>query len=79
MFIYQNSAFFHFQPLPSINPPAVGLLHNGQVVVRHPFFNKLRADIYFIGICSIDPTIGVTTMNCEESEVKKQLWKCRNE
>jgi DeoR/GlpR family transcriptional regulator of sugar metabolism len=37
------------------------------------FFNNIRADIYFMGICSIHPTIGVTTINYEESEVKKAV------
>jgi DeoR/GlpR family transcriptional regulator of sugar metabolism len=37
------------------------------------FFNKVRADIFFMGICSIHPTIGVTTINYEESEVKKAI------
>jgi DeoR/GlpR family transcriptional regulator of sugar metabolism len=43
----------------------------GQDAIR--FFNKVRADIYFMGICSIDPTIGVTTIHYEESEVKKAI------
>jgi DeoR/GlpR family transcriptional regulator of sugar metabolism len=37
------------------------------------FFKNIRADIYFMGICSIHPTIGVTTINYEESEVKKAI------
>jgi DeoR/GlpR family transcriptional regulator of sugar metabolism len=37
------------------------------------FFRSIRADIYFMGICSIHPTIGVTTINYEESEVKKAI------
>lgn len=37
------------------------------------FFKNVRADIYFMGICSIHPTIGVTTINYEESEVKKAI------
>jgi DeoR/GlpR family transcriptional regulator of sugar metabolism len=37
------------------------------------FFQNIRADIYFMGICSIHPTIGVTTINYEESEVKKAI------
>ncbi len=37
------------------------------------FFNNIRADIYFMGICSIHPTVGVTTINYEESEVKKAI------
>ena len=37
------------------------------------FFRNIRADIYFMGICSIHPTIGVTTINYEESEVKKAI------
>lgn len=37
------------------------------------FFKNVRADIYFMGICSIHPTIGVTTINYEEAEVKKAI------
>jgi len=37
------------------------------------FLRNVRADIYFMGICSIQPTIGVTTINYEESEVKKAI------
>lgn len=37
------------------------------------FFKNVRADIYFMGICSIHSTIGVTTINYEESEVKKVI------
>jgi len=37
------------------------------------FLRNVRADIYFMGICSIHPTIGVTTINYEESEVKKAI------
>jgi DeoR/GlpR family transcriptional regulator of sugar metabolism len=37
------------------------------------FFKNIRADLYFMGICSIHPTIGVTTINYEESEVKKAI------
>jgi DeoR/GlpR family transcriptional regulator of sugar metabolism len=37
------------------------------------FFSNVRADIYFMGICSIHPTVGVTTINYEESEVKKAI------
>lgn len=37
------------------------------------FFNNIRADIFFMGICSIHPTIGVTTIHYEESQVKKAV------
>jgi DeoR/GlpR family transcriptional regulator of sugar metabolism len=37
------------------------------------FFRNVCADVYFMGICSIHPTIGVTTINYEESEVKKAI------
>jgi len=37
------------------------------------FFRNIRADIYFMGICSIHRTIGVTTINYEEAEVKKAI------
>ncbi|HYF70998.1 MAG TPA: DeoR/GlpR family DNA-binding transcription regulator [Ohtaekwangia sp.] len=37
------------------------------------FFRNIRADIYFMGICSIHPALGVTTINYEESEVKKAI------
>lgn len=37
------------------------------------FFKNVRADIYFMGICSLHPTIGVTTIHYEESEVKKAI------
>ena len=54
---------------------AGGRLHKGAfVTIGHDtirFFRNIRADIYFMGICSIHPTMGVTTINYEESEVKK--------
>jgi DeoR/GlpR family transcriptional regulator of sugar metabolism len=37
------------------------------------FIRNIRADIYFMGICSIHPSIGVTTIHYEESEVKKAI------
>jgi len=37
------------------------------------FFGNIRADLYFMGICSIHPTLGVTTINYEESELKKAV------
>lgn len=37
------------------------------------FFRNIRADIYFMGICSIHHAIGVTTINYEEAEVKKTI------
>jgi DeoR/GlpR family transcriptional regulator of sugar metabolism len=37
------------------------------------FFGNIRADIYFMGICSIHPAIGVTTIHYEEAEVKKAI------
>lgn len=37
------------------------------------FFKNIRADICFMGICSIHPELGVTTVNYEESEVKKAM------
>jgi DeoR/GlpR family transcriptional regulator of sugar metabolism len=54
-----------------------GRLHKGAfTAIGHDairFFNNIRADIYFMGVCSIHPTIGVTTINYEESEVKKAI------
>jgi DeoR/GlpR family transcriptional regulator of sugar metabolism len=56
---------------------AGGRLHKGAFTsVGHDtirFFQNIRADFYFMGICSIHPTIGVTTINYEESEVKKAI------
>ena len=37
------------------------------------FFKSIRADMYFMGICSIHPSLGVTTIHYEESEVKKTI------
>jgi DeoR/GlpR family transcriptional regulator of sugar metabolism len=37
------------------------------------FFQNIRADLYFMGVCSIHPTVGVTTIHYEESEVKKAI------
>jgi len=56
---------------------AGGRLHKGSFTstgydtIR--FFNNIRADIYFMGICALHPTGGVTTINYEESEVKKAI------
>jgi DeoR/GlpR family transcriptional regulator of sugar metabolism len=37
------------------------------------FLRNVRADLYLMGICSIHPTLGVTTIHYEESEVKKVM------
>jgi DeoR/GlpR family transcriptional regulator of sugar metabolism len=65
------------------NHPAIevlfagGRLHKGAfTAIGHDairFFNTIRADLYFMGVCSIHPSIGVTTINYEESEVKKAI------
>jgi DeoR/GlpR family transcriptional regulator of sugar metabolism len=56
---------------------AGGRLHKGAfTAIGHDairFFNSIRADLYFMGVCSIHPSIGVTTINYEESEVKKAI------
>lgn len=36
-------------------------------------FRKIRADLCFFGICSIHPTLGITTVNYEEAEIKKAM------
>jgi len=36
-------------------------------------FQSIRADICFFGICSIHPTLGVTTKNYEEAQLKAQM------
>lgn len=36
-------------------------------------FRTIRADICFFGICSIHPTLGVTTKNYEEAQVKRTM------
>jgi DeoR/GlpR family transcriptional regulator of sugar metabolism len=56
---------------------AGGRLHKGSFTstgydtIR--FFSNIRADIYFMGICALHPTSGVTTISYEESEVKKAI------
>jgi DeoR/GlpR family transcriptional regulator of sugar metabolism len=56
---------------------AGGRLHKGSFAsTGHDtirFFSNIRADLYFMGITSIHPTIGVTTITYEESEVKKAI------
>lgn len=37
------------------------------------FLKNIVADVYFMGICSIHSRIGVTTINYEESEVKRAI------
>jgi DeoR/GlpR family transcriptional regulator of sugar metabolism len=37
------------------------------------FLKNIVADTYFMGICSIHPRLGVTTISYEESEVKKAI------
>ncbi|ELR71571.1 transcriptional regulator, DeoR family [Fulvivirga imtechensis AK7] len=37
------------------------------------FFQNIKADLCFLGICSIHPSLGVTTPDYEESEVKKVI------
>lgn len=43
----------------------------GSATVR--FFENIKADLCFMGICSIHPTLGVTTIHYEEGEVKKAM------
>jgi DeoR/GlpR family transcriptional regulator of sugar metabolism len=56
---------------------AGGRLHKGSFTATGydtiRFFNNIRADIYFMGICALHPTSGVTTISYEESEVKKAI------
>ncbi|MEN7549280.1 DeoR/GlpR family DNA-binding transcription regulator [Rapidithrix thailandica] len=37
------------------------------------FFSKFHADLCFLGICSIHPTLGVTSPDYEEGEVKRSM------
>lgn len=39
----------------------------------HNAFQKIRADICFFGICSIHPSVGVTTVGYEEAAIKKTM------
>lgn len=56
---------------------AGGRLHKGSFTATGydaiRFFSNIRADIYFMGICALHPESGVTTINYEESEVKKAI------
>ena len=56
---------------------AGGRLHKGAFTsIGHDairFISNIRADLYLMGIASIHRTLGVTTINYEESEVKKEI------
>lgn len=39
----------------------------------HQTFKRIRADICFFGICSIHPTLGVTTVAYEEAAIKRTM------
>ncbi|MBE7179069.1 MAG: DeoR/GlpR transcriptional regulator, partial [Mucilaginibacter polytrichastri] len=43
------------------------------------FFEGFQADICFLGICSIHPTLGVTTSHFEEAEAKKAMINGANQ
>lgn len=52
------------------------LLKNSFVTIGNEaiqFFKKFRADLCFLGICSIHPELGVTGPDFEESEVKTAM------
>ena len=52
------------------------LLKNSFVTIGNDaihFFRKFRADLCFLGICSIHPDLGVTGPDFEESEVKTAM------
>lgn len=49
---------------------------NGMETIR--MLEKVRADICFLGICSLHPTAGVTGLDLEESEVKASMIKAAN-
>ncbi|WP_229253695.1 DeoR/GlpR family DNA-binding transcription regulator [Dyadobacter sp. NIV53] len=58
------------------------LLKNSFVTIGNEtirFFKKFRADICFLGICSIHPELGVTGPDYEESEVKKTMIESSRE
>jgi DeoR/GlpR family transcriptional regulator of sugar metabolism len=56
---------------------AGGKLHKSSfTTVGHDaiaFMKNIRADLYFMGITSIHPVLGVTTIDYEESELKKAI------
>jgi DeoR/GlpR family transcriptional regulator of sugar metabolism len=52
------------------------LYKDGFATVGHDtirFLKNISVDVCFMGICSIHPTMGITTNNYEESEVKKVM------
>ena len=58
------------------------LLKNSFVTIGNEtiqFLKKFRADICFLGICSIHPDLGVTGPDYEESEVKKVMIESSRE
>ena len=58
------------------------LLKNSFVTIGNEtiqFFKKFRADICFLGICSIHSELGVTGPDYEESEVKKAMIESSRE
>jgi DeoR/GlpR family transcriptional regulator of sugar metabolism len=56
---------------------AGGRLHKGAfTTIGHDaieFMKNIRADLYFMGITSIHPVLGVTTIDYEESELKAAI------
>ncbi|WP_341838997.1 DeoR/GlpR family DNA-binding transcription regulator [Chitinophaga caseinilytica] len=46
----------------------------GQETMR--MLRRVRADLCFLGVCSLHPILGVTGMNMEEAEVKTTMVEC---
>lgn len=46
----------------------------GQETMR--MLRRVRADLCFLGVCSLHPILGVTGMDLEESEVKTTMVEC---
>jgi DeoR/GlpR family transcriptional regulator of sugar metabolism len=42
-------------------------------------FNKVRADLCFLGVCSLHPEVGITNVHYEETQVQRALVACAGE
>lgn len=63
---------------PNLEVVVIGgrLLKDSQAVVgasAAEALNQIRADICFLGICSLHPEVGITTFDLEEAHIKKVM------
>ena len=42
-------------------------------------FQRVRADMCFLGVCSLHPEVGISNIHCDESQVQRAMVACAGE